>query len=174
MAPAVALGCVALLVMSAQRRYLLSALLVTALGGALLSGCSSSPPVPQPTASAFLSAWGKQDWAAMRQLTSDPSADFTPVNQAAFGRLSVRQASFTAGTMTTSGSAASEPVTERLTLAGLGVITLRSALHLVLLNGKWLVKWSPATIVPQLRTGGKLALATAWPDRAGILGAGGT
>jgi len=154
MAPAVALGCVAWLVMSAQRRYLLSALLVTALGGALLSGCSSSPPVPQPTASAFLAAWGKQDWAAMRQLTSDPSADFTPVNQAAFGRLSVRQASFTAGTMTTSGSAASEPVTERLTLAGLGAITLRSSLHLVLLNGKWLVKWSPATIVPQLRTGG--------------------
>jgi hypothetical protein len=57
MAPAVALGCVALPGMSAQRRYLLSALLVTALGGAVLSGCSGSPPVPQTTASAFLAAW---------------------------------------------------------------------------------------------------------------------
>ncbi len=171
---AVALGCVALLGMSAQRRYLPSALLAMTLGSAVLSGCSGSPPVPQTTASAFLAAWGRQDWAAMRQLTSDPPGDFTQVNEAAFGSLNVRQASFTAGTMTTSGSAASEPVTERLTLAGLGAITLRSTLHLVLLTGKWLVKWSPATIVPQLRAGDKLALATAWPARAGILGAGGT
>src|SRR5712691_12104191 len=160
------------MLVSVQRQHLV--ILALTLTAGLVTGCSGSPPVPQPTASAFLSAWGKQDWAAMRQLTSDPPADFTPVNQAAFGRLSVRQASFTGGPMTTSGSAASEPVTERLTLAGLGVITLRSALHLVLLNGKWLVKWSPATIVPQLRAGGKLALATAWPARAGILGAGGT
>ena len=37
-------------------------------------------------------------------------------------------------------SAASAPVTEHLTLAGLGTITLKSALHLVLIQGKWLVK----------------------------------
>ena len=72
------------------------------------------------------------------------------------------------------GSAASTPVTERLTLAGLGTITVKSTLHLVLQNGKWLVQWSPATIVPQLRTGDELSLRTSWPTRAAILGAGGT
>ncbi len=159
--------------MSVQRRYLPSALAATVLCGTLLSGCSS-PPTPQTTANAYLTAWARQDWAAMRQLTSDPPADFTSVNRAAFSNLTVRQASFAAGPMHTNNSAASAPVTERLTLAGLGTVTLSSALHLVLVQGKWLVKWSPATIAPQLRAGGELSLQTTWPARAAILGADGT
>ena len=71
------------------------------------------------------------------------------------------------------GSAASAPVTERLTLAGLGTITIKSALHLVLVRGKWLVKWSPATIAPQLGAGDQLSLQTRWPARAAVLGAQG-
>ena len=109
----------------------------------------------------------------MRQLTSNPPADFTAVNQAAFTNLSVRQASITAGTVKTNGPAASAPITERLTLAGLGTITLSSQLHLVQHDGKWLVQWSPATIAPQLRTGDQLSLRTTWPARAAILGAAG-
>jgi Penicillin binding protein transpeptidase domain/NTF2-like N-terminal transpeptidase domain/Penicillin-binding Protein dimerisation domain len=159
--------------MSVQRRYLPSALAATVLGGTLLSGCSS-PPMPQTTANAYLTAWARQDWAAMRQLTSDPPADFTSVNRAAFSNLTVRQASFAAGSMHTNNSAASAPVTARLTLAGLGTVTLSSALHLVLVQGKWLVKWSPATITPQLRAGDQLSLQTTWPARAAILGADGT
>ena len=66
--PPVAPGCVLLLAMSVQRRYLPSALAATVLCGTLLSGCSS-PPTPQTTANAYLTAWARQDWAAMRQLT---------------------------------------------------------------------------------------------------------
>ena len=109
----------------------------------------------------------------MQKLTSRPPADFTAVNQAAFRDLTVRQASFTPGSMHTGTSAASAPVTERLTLAGLGTITVKSALHLVLTQGKWLVKWSPATIAPPLRAGDQLSLRTTWPARAAVLGAGG-
>jgi hypothetical protein len=163
-----------LLPMSAQRRYLPAALAATMLCGAVLSGCSSSPPMPQTTANAYLTAWARQDWAAMRQLTSDPPADFTSVNRAAFSHLTVRQASFTADPMHTNNSAASAPVTERLTLAGLGTVTLSSALHLVLVQSKWLVKWSPATITPRLRAGDQLSLQTTWPARAAILGANNT
>ena len=76
----------------------------------------------------------------MRQLTSDPPADFTAVNQAAFTDLSVRTASFTAGTIKTTGQTAAEPITERLTLAGLGTVTIRSQLHLVQVQGHWLVQ----------------------------------
>ena len=151
-----------------------AAVLVLTLSGALLSGCSSAPPKPQATANAYLTAWARQDWAAMRRLASEPPADFTAVNQAAFRDLTVRQASFTAGTTRTSNSAASTPITERLTLAGLGAITIKSALHLVLTQGKWLVKWSPATIAPQLRAGDQFALQTTWPARAAVLGAHGT
>ncbi len=163
-----------MLVMSAQRRCLPPALAVVMLAGALLSGCSGSPPMPQTTANAYLADWARQDWAGMRQLTSDPPADFMPVNQAAFSNLTVRQASFSAGTMQTKGSTASAPVTERLTLAGLGTVTIKSALHLVLQQGKWLVKWSPATIAPQLGASDQLSLRTTWPARAAILGAHGT
>jgi len=160
--------------MKAQRLYLLSATAATMLGVALLGGCSSSPPMPQTTATAYLAAWARQDWTAMRQLTSDPPADFTSVNQAAFGNLTVRQASFAAGPVHTNNSAASAPVTERLTLAGLGTVTIKSALELVLVRGKWLVKWSPATIAPRLGAGDRLSLRTTWPARAAILGADGT
>jgi cell division protein FtsI/penicillin-binding protein 2 len=156
--------------MSAPWRYLVLAL---ALLAAPLSACSGSPQ-PQATSSAYLTDWGKQDWAAMRLLADNPPADFTAVNQAAFTNLAVRSALFSPGAMQSKGSAASTPITERLTLAGLGTITVRSRLHLLLANGKWLVQWSPATIVPQLRPGDQLSLRTSWPARAAILGAGGT
>ncbi len=158
--------------MSAPRRYLAPAVLAMALLAAPLSACGGSPP-PQTTASAYLAAWARQDWAAMRSLTDNPPAHFTSVNQAAFTNLSVRRASITAGTMKTNGPAASAPITERLTLAGLGTVTLKSQLHLVQHDGKWLVRWSPATIAPQLRTGDQLAVRTTWPARAPILGAAG-
>jgi len=140
--------------------------------GALASACSSGP-VPQTTASAYLAAWSKQDWAGMRQLADSPPAYFVAVNSAAFTDLQVAQASFTAGTMKTTGSTAQEPVTERLTLKGLGTVTLRPTLHLVQRSGHWLVAWTPTTIAPSLRAGDRLALSTTWPARAAVTGAGG-
>jgi cell division protein FtsI/penicillin-binding protein 2 len=144
-----------------------------ALVAGLLSACSGSGPQPETTASAYLSAWAAQNWAVMRGLVSNPPADFTAVNQAAFTNLSVRQASFTAGTMQTKGTKAAEPITERLTLTGLGTITIKSELHLVQTNGKWLVSWSPATIAPQLGPGDQLSAQKTWPARAAILGQNG-
>jgi cell division protein FtsI/penicillin-binding protein 2 len=146
----------------------LAAMLVTGL----LTACSSSPQ-PQTTASAYLAAWAKQDWAAMQQLVSQPPADFTAVNKAAFTDLGVHQASFSPGTVATSGSTATEPFTERLALTGIGSITIRSTMHLVQAQGHWLVNWSPATIAPPLRAGDQLSVQTTWPARAAILGQGG-
>jgi len=143
-----------------------------ALSGGLLAACSSGP-APQATASAYLSAWSRQDWAAMRQLADHPPADFVSVNSAAFSNLHVSKATFTPGTMETTGSTAQEPVTERLGLAGLGAITIRATLHLVQRSGHWLVAWTPATIAPPLRAGDQLTVTTTWPDRAAITGAGG-
>jgi cell division protein FtsI/penicillin-binding protein 2 len=109
----------------------------------------------------------------MRQLAADPPADFTQVNTAAFSNLSVRRASFAAGTAHTTGSTATVPFTERLALAGIGTVTIPSALHLVQRSGRWQVDWTPATIAPPLRQGDQLELQTTWPARAPILGAGG-
>ena len=132
----------------------LAAMLVTGL----LSACSSSPQ-PQTTSNAYFAAWAKQDWAAMQQLVSQPPADFTAVNQAAFTNLGVHQASFAPGTMVTSGSTATEPFTARLALAGVGTITIKSTLHLAQVQGHWLVNWTPATIAPAAE-GRRAAFAT--------------
>jgi cell division protein FtsI/penicillin-binding protein 2 len=110
----------------------------------------------------------------MRALTAAPPADFTAVNQGAFTALTVRQATFTAGKLTVKGTTASEPVTERLRLAGLGSITVPTALHLIqMTNGRWLVDWEPATIIPQLGPGDHMKLHMTWPARASVLAANG-
>ena len=140
--------------------------------GGLLAACSSGP-TPQATASAYLSAWARQDWTAMRQLADNPPASFVAVNTAAFSNLSVSKATFTAGTMKTTGSTAQEPVTERLHLTGLGTVTITPTLRLVQRSGQWRVAWTPATIAPPLQAGDQLAVTTTWPARAAIDGAGG-
>jgi cell division protein FtsI/penicillin-binding protein 2 len=143
------------------------------LGAAtLLSACSSGPG-PDGTASAYLSDWSRQDWAGMQQLVTDPPANFTSVNQAAFTGLTVQRASFTAGPVTTKKNTAQEPVTEKLQLKGLSTITLRTTLRLKQAKGKWLVSWAPSTITPRLGAGDKLSLRLTWPARASILGASG-
>ena len=149
-----------------------AALAAAVLLTGLLNACSSSPQ-PQTTASAYFAAWARQDWAAMQQLVSQPPADFTAVNQAAFSDLGVHQASFTPGTTTTSGSSATEPFTERLALSGVGSIAISSTLHLTQVQGHWLVSWTPATIAPPLKAGDQLSVKKTWPARAAILGAGG-
>ena len=106
----------------------------------------------------------------MRGLVENPPADFTAVNQAAFAHLSVQQAAFTAGTLETTGTTATEPITERLGLDGTGTVTIKSELHLVQADRRWLVRWSPATIAPQLGPGDQLSLQKIWPARAAILG----
>jgi cell division protein FtsI/penicillin-binding protein 2 len=140
--------------------------------GALLTACSSGPG-PQDTGSAFLSDWSRQDWAGMKGLVTDPPADFTSVNQAAFTGLTVQKASFTGGPVTSKGSTAREPVTEKFQLKGLGTISLKTTLRLKQVSGKWLVSWAPSTITPKLGASDKLSVQLTWPARAAILGANG-
>src|SRR6266581_4961052 len=74
----------------------LPALLAVSCGG----GQGSTP---QGTASAFLDAWGSQNWTAMRQLTAAPPGDFTSVNKVAFTGLHVTNAAFSQGTVQVTG-----------------------------------------------------------------------
>lgn len=148
-------------------------LAVSLAAGSLLSACGG-PAQPQPVARSFLAAWGSRDWAAMRRLVASPPASFRAVNAAVLTDLSVRQASYTAaGRMKITGARASEPVAERLQIAGIGTVTIRTTLRLARQSGTWKVSWSPATIAPGLRPGGRLSLQVSWPARAAIRGAGG-
>src|SRR5262249_55998216 len=86
----------------------------------------------------------------------------------------VTKASYAGGPVTQNGDSAREAVTQHLRVTGIGTITMRAVLRLTSTSGAWRVAWSPATIAPQLAPGGHLALHVNWPDRAQILGAGGT
>ncbi len=149
-------------------------LAVVLLAGGTLTACSSAAPArPEPVARSYLADWAGHDWAAMRRLVAAPPADFTTMNAAALSGLGVRQASYTGGHLRTSGARASERVTQRLRIPGIGTVTFRTMLRLVQRSGKWRVSWSPATVAPSLRPGDRLSLQLTWPPRAPILGAGG-
>src|SRR5215468_12262088 len=161
-----------------KRRVATSRVLSGGAAGVLalaIAGCSGTQSAtPQASASAFLAAWSHQDWAAMRRLTASPPADFTAVNRAAFASLGVTGAAFTPGPLRQAGDTAQQAVTEHLTLGKLGQIKIKTTIDLVNRGGRWLLRWSPSTITPQLGVGDKLELRTSWPVRAFILGAGGT
>ncbi len=158
--------------------YLRLSISAAGIAAIAIAGCSGSgsqrqPATPQATAASFLADWSHKDWAGMRELTLHPPADFTAVNEAAFASLDVTAASFSTGPMRRTGDTARQAVTEHLTLAGLGQVGIRTTVDLVSRGGRWLVRWTPATIAPGLGTGDTLELQTTWPARAPILGADG-
>ena len=139
----------------------------------LLAACSGGSSA-QDVAQAYLTAWSRRDWSSMRAMVASPPADFSSVNVGALADLGAQQASFSPGRLATAGNSASEPVTERITIAGVGTISWKTRLRLTSTSGSWLVDWSPATIAPQLtKAGDRLSLQLTWPQRAQILGAGG-
>ena len=142
--------------------------------GGLLTGCGgSSSPRPNATVQAFLTSWGRRDWAAMNRLIEHPPADFAAVNTAALSDLRVTRASYLAGALTQGSGTATAQVTEVFELAGVGDWVVHSKLHLVEHSGRWLVEWSPGTIDPSLTSGAHFVVETTWAARAQILGAGG-
>jgi cell division protein FtsI/penicillin-binding protein 2 len=141
---------------------------------AMLAACSSATS-PQDIAQSYLTDWASKNWPGMRALAASPPADFTAENAAELTDLGARTASYGAGRLTVTGSTAREPVAERIPIAGVGTIAIKTTLRLTDASGRWLVDWSPATIAAQLtKPGDKLSLQVTWPQRAQILGAGGT
>ena len=156
--------------LAARMLAVLSALLFPS---AMLAACSSTAS-PQGVAQSYLTDWARRDWAGMRGLVANPPAGFAAANAAALTDLGARQANYLAGRLTVTGSTAREPVTERIQIAGVGTIAIKTSLRFTDASGRWLVDWSRGTIAPGLsKQGDKLSLQLTWPPRAQILGAGG-
>ena len=97
------------------------------------------------------------------------------MNASVFAGLGVSHATITAGRVRTakSGGTATAQISERYQVAGVGVWSVTSTVHLVKHGSRWRVKWTPATIDPELASGDTLVVNRVWPARAPILGAGG-
>jgi len=142
--------------------------------GGLLAGCgNASAAGPQVTVQSFVTSWTQHDWKAMSRLVYRAPADFATLNASALSDLGVSKADYVAGSVNEEGGLATARVTEHLQIAGIGPLTIHTAVHLKERSGRWLVQWSPATIDPALTNGGSFALTTTWAPRAPILGAGG-
>ena len=141
----------------------------------LAAGCGGSTPGPRPTLDTFVSAWERGDWTTMRARVADPPTDFLSTNRSVFANLGVSGVSITTGRLRTgrSGSTARVPISEHYRLAHVGSWTITSTIHLVKRGSSWHVRWTPATIDPQLAAGDTIAIIRSWPARAPILGAGG-
>ena len=142
--------------------------------GSLLAGCGSSSAVsPQATVRSFLASWTQRNWEAMSRLVDRPPANFANINATALADLGVSKANYVAGPVNEQGQTATAQITERFHLAGIGSWTVHTTLHLKEQSARWLVEWSPATIDQALSSKAHFAVATTWPPRAPILGAGG-
>jgi cell division protein FtsI/penicillin-binding protein 2 len=154
---------------------------LTALAVAVgLAGCGGGTPRPQTTLGAFLSAWSRGDWAAMRTQVADPPSDFTALNAQVFSALGVRHATFQAGAVqitratATTAPTATARVFATYALARVGAWRPTSTVHLVKRRGAGKVAWTPATIDPGLEAGERIEVSRVWAARGRILGAGGT
>jgi Penicillin binding protein transpeptidase domain/NTF2-like N-terminal transpeptidase domain len=146
--------------------------LIAAGGSYLLLRTHGSP---SQTASAYLTAWQKSDYAAMDQVSVNaPGGGVAgPVKQADT-QLGLRSIHLSLGAVTTSGGSTQAAFTARADLTGGHTWDYRGRLELVERSRHWWVDWSPSAIYPGLAAGEKFVLSAAWPARAQILAADGT
>ncbi|MER6169662.1 NTF2-like N-terminal transpeptidase domain-containing protein [Streptosporangium sp. NPDC001681] len=106
---------------------------------------------PEETAEMFLTAWGRQDYPAMRALTVEPPDDFERWYRRFRTDLKLTGAAFSVLGDARDG----EPATVgfRATLEGPVNWAYEGSLRLVEHERTWRVEWSPTAVHPRLGTG---------------------
>jgi len=133
------------------------------------TGCSSTPS-PEPAARAFLDAWSRGDLAAAARATDGEPAAVTDV-------LSSLGSSRTTARLSSVGDGEDDRAQARFTashvLPGLPQWEHEGSFQLRRVDDRWLVRWAPAVVHPDLRPGERLGTTRSRPERAAILdGAG--
>ncbi|MFF5209383.1 penicillin-binding transpeptidase domain-containing protein [Streptosporangium sp. NPDC000396] len=125
---------------------------------------------PEETAREFLAAWARQDYPAMRALTVEPPDDFDGWYKRFRADLKLSGARFEV-------TGSKEPESEvgfHATLDGPVNWAYNGSLELVEHERAWRVKWSPAAIHPQLKSGLRVKAVLVPAEQAPILAADGT
>lgn len=148
----------------------LVAVLVLGAGGAGAFWLLRTKGSPAATAAAYLSAWERNDYAAMRRLTAAPPPDFAARYGEMRAALGITEAAFRPGRPRKNRV----PFTASLTLKSGGAWSYAGELPLVEKDRRWQVSWSPAAMHPRLAAGQKLALMARWPQRGTVSAADGS
>jgi hypothetical protein len=158
------------------KRARIAALAIVVVG-VLVVGLASgfgSELSAQPTAQAFLLAWQQQQYAAAARLTTAAPDAVTTSLRSTFTQLDATQLLLSMKSIVQHGGTADASFTATVDLAQQGrVWTYDGHLGLRRVNGGWKVVWAPSVINPQLGSGERLAVVTAFPARAGVLDADG-
>lgn len=148
-------------------------LLLAALAGLFLVTAGGSDG-PTDEVRAYLAAWEKGDWPAMRALVDEPGATFADTHRSVTRDLRVDRTRLRPGAVRRDGDRATAAFAADLALTGLGSWRYDGELSLARVEGDWRVRWSPASVHPSLRDGERLARSRDWQPRAAILAADGT
>ncbi|MBG0828096.1 cell division protein FtsI [Planomonospora sp. ID67723] len=127
---------------------------------------------PEETARTFLAAWARQDYPAMRTLAMEPPDDFDRWYRRFRTDLKLSGAGFEV-----TGSADAEAGAEvrfRARLEGPVDWSYDGSLTLVEHERAWRVRWTPAALHPELRSGRRLKAVVVGAGQAPILAADGT
>ncbi|GAA2380161.1 hypothetical protein GCM10010404_40680 [Nonomuraea africana] len=127
---------------------------------------------PEATAEAFLSAWSRQDYAAMKALVNEPPATFTGTYQRFFKDLRVTSAAFEVGEPRQENEEGRiVPFTAEL--RGAVDWTYEGRLAVGEWDGAWKVAWSTTAVHPDLGHDDAFKVVTSEPETAAITAADG-
>jgi hypothetical protein len=118
----------------------------------------SGAATPEAASRAYFGAWGRGDFAAMRDLVDDPPADFADRHRALTRALHIQTVTFEPGRPVRDGDTASVDYKVSRGLFGIGTWSFHAVLRLGRRHGRWRVRWSPATLYPSLAEGGRLSV----------------
>lgn len=122
---------------------------------------------PREIADAYLSAWSRGDFEAMRELVDDPPGDFVARHRD-FEDAMLSPVRFTPEAPVTEGEdtatfdddTAEVPFTQEREVPGYGTWTVHSTLRLAVRDVTWKVVWTPAVVHPDLAEGGQIVRIT--------------
>ncbi|HEX4817430.1 MAG TPA: penicillin-binding transpeptidase domain-containing protein [Nonomuraea sp.] len=107
----------------------------------------------------YFAAWREGDVLAMERLVHEPPADFVARHRALSGELRVRSIRLSPGRLKSVGEGAAEvPFAGVRDLTELGAWPFDSTLRLGVRDRAWKVLWTPETLHPLLKDGGRLEL----------------
>jgi hypothetical protein len=151
-----------------------AAAVLVLLAGAVLVVRSRSGDGPQEAVESYFEQWTTGRWAALQALVVAPPAEFAQVHEAMTRDLRVLSRRFNRGAIERDDDTATAAFTARLELGGLGPWEYKGSLDLARSDGRWLVRWSRATVHPQLGPGMHFGRTRTWPERAAVTAADGT
>ncbi|MFI0407177.1 penicillin-binding transpeptidase domain-containing protein [Actinomadura sp. 3N508] len=138
---------------------LLAVVLVTGLVAGWALRRERGRDTPERVAARYFAAWSKGNLDEMGELVAGPPADFATQHRALSQGLAVTAIALEPRPVTRSGpDAARAAFTVTRSLSGHGAWSFASELRLGRVDGRWRVRWSPATLYPGLKGGGSWAM----------------